>query len=133
MKTTMLVFGRRLRFLRGRWSASGFFDLPAIDQARDEVARDYGLLAGGLALLLSRHDPGAARRLLAASLDAYRTLDRQARRGAAFQLSAHQLMEVSHEIAGFVDRTTLDAALRCLRRQQAGPARAGEARPSFLQ
>lgn len=119
MKTTMLAFGRRLRFGRGRWSASEFFDLPAIDRARDEIARDYGLLAGGLALLLSRHGPDAAQRLLAASLDACRTLQRQARRGAAFQLSTHQLMDVSHEIAGFVDRATLDAALRCLRRQRA--------------
>jgi hypothetical protein len=100
----------------GRWNTSEFTELPTLDADDDEAHLDYRLLAGGLALLLSRCSERGVRRDFAASLQAYRSLKRQLKSRAPVTLSAQLLMDLSHEIAQLADGTTRRAASRCLAR-----------------
>jgi hypothetical protein len=99
-----------------QWTISGFSGLPDPTQVPDPQLRDYALVAGGLALLLSRCSPRAARREFKATSDAYRSLKRQARRRQPVALPAQLLSDVSHEVAPYVDVATRDALRRCLQR-----------------
>lgn len=103
------------RFQR-RWIPSRFSELPAPDAGDDEVHADYRLLAGGLALLLSRCSERNARRDFGASFEAYTSLKSQLKSGAPVFLSAQVLMDLSHEIAQCTDSATRQAAHRCLTR-----------------
>ena len=99
-----------------RWSASRFSELPILDATEDSIHLDYRLLAGGLALLLSRCSDHLVERDLAASLEAYRSLKSQLKSNARVTLSGELLMDLSHEIAQSADNTTRLAARRCLAR-----------------
>ena len=99
-----------------RWNPSRFSELPTLDVDDDGVNLDYRLLAGGLALLLSRCSEHLLERDLAASLEAYRSLKSQLKYGAPVSLSGGLLMDLSHEIAHLADNTTRMAARRCLAR-----------------
>ena len=109
-----------LSFLRlrraPRWSPAEFCWLPPVASEDDAERRDHGLLAGGLALLLSRCSRKVAERDYPAALAAYRLLKRQLQRGDATRVPAQLLSELSHEIAQVADQATRQAALRCLRR-----------------
>lgn len=98
-----------------RWNTSRFSELPTLDDD-DDIHLDYRLLAGGLALLLSRCSENRVERDFAASLEAYRSLKSQLKSSAPVTLSAQLLMDLSHEIAQCADNTTRMAARRCLAR-----------------
>ena len=99
-----------------RWNTSKFSELPGFDATDDDVHLDYRLLAGGLALLLSRCSERAVARDFAASLQAWRSLQSQMKATAPVSLSARLLLDVSHEIAQCADIATRQAARRCLAR-----------------
>jgi hypothetical protein len=99
-----------------RWNTSRFSELPTLDAAGDGVDLDYRLLAGGLALLLSRCNQRSVSRDYEASLEAYTSLKRQLKSGAPVSLSPQLLMDLSHEIVPFADGATRQAARRCLAR-----------------
>lgn len=102
-----------------RWSTSRFSELPTLDGTDDEVQLDYRLLAGGLALLLSRCSENRIERDFEASLQAYNSLKGQLKSRASVTLSAQLLMDMSHEIAQCGDNATRMAARRCLARSMA--------------
>lgn len=102
-----------------RWNTSRFSELPTLDAADDDEHVDYRLLAGGLALLLSRCSERLVERDFAASLQAYRSLKRQLKSSAPVTLSAQLLLDVGHEIALCADNATRQAARRCLARASA--------------
>lgn len=105
--------------------ASEFSQLPPFRAGQPQEARDWGLLAGGLALLLSRCSERGARRDFPASLEAYRCLKRQMQTAVPqVRLPLQILSELRHEIAGVADAATCAAARRCMERRLAG----GEAR-----
>lgn len=99
-----------------RWTPSRFSELPTLDADDDGAHLDYRLLAGGLALLLSRCSEHLVERDFAASLQAYASLKSQLKSSAPVSLSGELLMDLSHEIAQFADNTTRMAARRCLAR-----------------
>jgi hypothetical protein len=99
-----------------RWNPSRFSELPTLGADDDEVHLDYRLLAGGLALLLSRCSERSVERDFAASLQAYVSLRSQLKSRAPVCLSAQVLMDLSHEIAQLADGATRQAARRCLAR-----------------
>ena len=106
-----------------RWNPSRFSELPKLEGAADDdVHLDYRLLAGGLALLLSRCNERNVERDFAASLEAYGSLKNQLKSGGKVTLSAQLLMDVSHEIAQCADNATRMAARRCLARSATGTA-----------
>jgi hypothetical protein len=98
-----------------RWFGSEFSQLPVFEHGESQSLRDYRLLAGGLALVLSRCSERVARRDFPASLKASRALRRQLRGGEPW-LPSDQLSELSHEIAMVADAATREAARRCLQR-----------------
>ena len=102
-----------------RWSRSDFPELPSLSELDAGPQLDCALIAGGLALVLSRCTPLAAARDFRASSLAYRSLRGRARRGRAVDLSPELLSDVCHEVAQHADATTRQALLRCLRRSSA--------------
>lgn len=100
-----------------RWSGSEFSELPVFDGADDQELRDWRLLAGGLALVLSRCSERIAQRDFPSSLAAYRLLKRQLQQGGPVRLTSRLLNDLAHEIALVADAATREAAKRCLRRQ----------------
>ena len=112
-----------------RWTPSRFSELPTLDY-HDEVHLDYQLLAGGLALLLSRCGERSVGRDFDASLQAYDSLKSQLKSRAPVFLSAQLLMDLSDEIAQCADSATRQAARRCLARSmQAGAGAPAAAHP----
>lgn len=105
-------------FFRGHptWTPSAFSELPEIPDAASPLLRDHCLIAGGLALLLSRCPPQALQRQLPRSHTAYRVLRRQVRAQHAQSLGAHLWNDVAHEIAELADGATRAAVRRCLQR-----------------
>jgi len=97
-----------------RWEVSAFSDLPSVVGLPGQQLRDYGLLAGGLALVLSRCSPNAIRRDFKAASEAYKSLRRQIGRQGKVQLPRQLLNDASHEIAQYADPATREALRRCM-------------------
>ena len=109
-----------------RRSFSDFPELPSVFHIDAGPQLDSALIAGGLALVLSRCSPRAAERDFSATLQAYRGLRERARRGRSVNLSPQLLSDVCHEVAEHADAATRQALLRSLRRSSA-TAQAGRA------
>jgi hypothetical protein len=95
-------------------TASRYRTLPAVLAADDERMRDFGLIAGGLALLLSRCPRSVVARNFSAASRLHAELDK-ALRGARANPSRELVCDASHEVAEFTDRVTRDALLRRMR------------------
>ena len=96
--------------------SSRYSELPSITELDDEDLRDWGLVAGGLALVLSRCSSRAVERDFSAASQAYRSVRRQMRRDAAIEVSAQLLNDASHEVAAYADAATRQALARRLQR-----------------
>jgi hypothetical protein len=96
------------------WQGAQYSALPRVPPDGGEELRDYWLIAGGLALLLSRCPPNDAHRHFPAASLMYAALARLDR-GGPIAVDRELLSEVSHEIAEFTDRATRDALLRRMR------------------
>ena len=106
-------------FSTSRWIGSEFPELPSVVELEAGPELDSALIAGGLALVLSRCSPRAVERDFPATSTAYRGLRDRVRRGRAVALSPQLLSDVCHEVAEHADATTRQALLRCLRRSSA--------------
>jgi hypothetical protein len=102
-----------------RWSGCDFHELPSLSGLEAGPQLDCALIAGGLALVLSRCTPCVVERDFPASSLAYRGLRARVRRGRSVELSPQLLSDVCHEVAQHADATTRQALLRCLRRGSA--------------
>lgn len=100
------------------WAVSEFSELPSVSRLPDQDLRDYGLIAGGLALLLSRCSDRAMKLEFKAAEKAYRSLQRQMKRNERIRLSPYLLSDVSHEVAQYTDVATREALRRCMRHAQ---------------
>jgi hypothetical protein len=98
------------------WKVSEFADLPVIPAHADATLRDDYLIAGGLALVLSRCPPQITRRRFKATMQVYEALKRRKRGRAA--VSRELISDASHEVAEFTDQATRDALRR---RMQCSP------------
>ena len=99
------------------WETSGFADLPRIPPGGDDRLRDYCLIAGGLALVLSRCPPDVTRRRFRATAAMYQAL-KNYRVGRA-SISPQLVSDVSHEVAEFTDQATRNALRRRMKRPAA--------------
>lgn len=95
-------------------SLSKFCRLPAVPQDGDARRRDYLLIAGGLALVLSRCPADILERRFEAAVKMFDALEK-ARFGASAAIDSELVSDVSHEVADFTDRCTRDALLRVMR------------------
>ena len=97
---------------RPSWKVSEFAGFPALPRDADEAQRDDFLIAGGLALVLSRCPRHAAPRRFRAAIRVYEALKRGGRRQG---LTRELISDASHEVAEFADQATRDALRRRMR------------------
>lgn len=111
----MFTFNAVAMFLARRpvWAVSEFAEFPALPRDADEGQRDDFLIAGGLALVLSRCPADVAPRRFRAAIQVYEALRRGGRRRRV--LTPGLISDASHEVAEFVDQATRDALRRRMR------------------
>lgn len=111
----MFTFNPVATFLAGgpAWKVSEFAEFPELPAGADDSLRDDFLIAGGLALVLSRCPRPAAPRRFPAAMRVYEALKRGGRRRGA--VSPQLLSDASHEVAEFADQATRDALRRRMR------------------
>jgi hypothetical protein len=95
---------------RGHWSRSEFLGLPLLQLDADPELQRWQVVAGGLALVLSRLAPSEGARYTATH-KLYNILRRRLRRRAAITPTSELLNDVMHEIALVADPLTI----KCLR------------------
>lgn len=95
---------------RGHWSRSDFLGLPLLQLDAEPQLQRWQVVAGGLALVLSRLAPGEGRHY-SASFKLYNVLRRRLQHRSAIAPSSELLNDVMHEIASVADPLTL----KCLR------------------
>ena len=98
---------------QGNWAPSDFAGLPAVQRDADRLLQRWQVVAGGLALVLSR----ASRTERAARFHAadrmYTGLRRRLRQGAFIDASTELIQDVMHEIAGVADVQTTQCLRAC--------------------
>jgi hypothetical protein len=104
---------------QGHWTQSEFSGLPAVQHEADPVLQRWQVVAGGLALVLSRVSRSERSARFPATYRLYQGLRLRLRQGAVIDASSELLSDVMHEIAGVADllttnclRTCFDASLR---------------------
>lgn len=105
-----------LRWLgsRGAWIRSRYSDLPRLDASAATPVSHYCVIAGGLALILSRCHEGELANKFLATQELRELLRRQLRRYGRAKPSAELLSDVMHEVATLADPTTRAALRACL-------------------
>lgn len=98
---------------RPSWKVSEFAEFPALPDTADATQRDDFLIAGGLALVLSRCPRHATARRFRAAIRVYEALKRGG--GRRDGLTPELVSDASHEVAEFVDQATRDALRRRMR------------------
>jgi len=99
---------------RGAWFRSRYSDLPQLRADAASEVKHYCVIAGGLALILSRRPPRALAGRFMASQELYQLLRRQLRGRGHAAPSAELLSEVMHEVATVADPSTRAALRTCL-------------------
>ncbi|HSV81698.1 MAG TPA: hypothetical protein VLK85_21090 [Ramlibacter sp.] len=95
----------------GHWSGSDFLGLPLVQREEDLALQRWQVVAGGLALVLSRLSESERNARFPVSLRLYRYLRERLRSGRPVQAAPEVLSDVMHELAGEADPATI----RCLR------------------
>ncbi len=99
-----------------RGMSAEYSQLPDLCKLESPDMRDFGLIYGGLALVLSRCSSRGIERDFLASAAAYRSLQEQFRDGKQITLSAELLNDVRHEVQLIVDSATQNALKRAAER-----------------
>ena len=98
---------------QGHWTQSDFGGLPAVQRDADAVLQRWQVVAGGLALVLSRVSRTERSARFSASYRLYQGLRRRLRQGAVVDASPELLSDVMHEIAGVADTLTTTCLRAC--------------------
>ena len=88
------------------WKRSPLGELPVVPKAATDVARHFCVVAGGLALIISRCSPEGIARHYPKSNFLYGLLRNELGRGSEVTANAHLLSDVMHEIAEHADPST---------------------------
>lgn len=113
----------------GLWKRSPFSELPAVPRNASESTRHFCVIAGGIALLLSRCSSEGIARHYPRANSLYRQIRAELRKGCEVSASAELLSDVMHEVAEQADPTTrsslrfcFDSRCRDQRRDASGSA-----------
>lgn len=110
------------------WETSTFSDIPSLPESASETIRHFCIVAGGLALILSRNRDAAIERHYAHAAELYELLGRELRKYGKTSASAELINNVMHEVAEVADPLTMASLKKCLefrRRHDASRGRAG--------
>jgi len=99
---------------RGAWFRSRFSDLPQLRADATSEVNHYCVVAGGLALILSRRPPRELASRFMASQELHQLLRCQLRGRGHAEPNAELLSEVMHEVATVADPSTRAALRTCL-------------------
>jgi hypothetical protein len=102
----------------GFWRASSFSDLPEPYPDAPATTRQMLLLAGGLALLLSRCLPEQIDRDFPHARDLYAQLRRDLKRYGRTSASVELFLETFHEVSDKLDQLSRQALKDCLAARQ---------------
>lgn len=95
------------------WQRSPFAALPAIGDSNSRSERAWLVLAGGLALILSRASTPELDHRFSKSRELYEELHQQCASRQRIQIDPELMSDVVHEIAGVADPMTAAAAKAC--------------------
>lgn len=96
------------------WAASAFSELPEIREEASESFRHFCIVAGGLALILSRLSASEIRTSYPATRDLHQTLKSQLARIGKTNATAEMISDVMHEVAQVADPKTRQSLKACL-------------------
>ena len=97
----------------GAWTNSPFSDLPELKPNTSETLRHFCVVAGGIALVLSRLSESQIRTSYPATQDLYKQLRSQIRRTGKTNVTAEMLSDVMHEVTQVVDAQTRVSLKAC--------------------
>jgi len=97
----------------GAWFRSRYSDLPELQAGAPPMISHFCVIAGGLALVLSRRPKHELEVRFLASQELYELLRQQLRRHGRASPNAELMGEAMHEIADLVDPTTRAALRAC--------------------
>jgi hypothetical protein len=98
---------------QGNWARSDFGGLPAVQHDASPLLQRWQVVAGGLALVLSRASRTERDARFHATNRLYQGLRRRLRQGAAIDASTELIQDVMHEIAGVADAQTTQCLRAC--------------------
>jgi hypothetical protein len=98
---------------QGHWTQSGFGGLPSVQREADPLLQRWQVVAGGLALVLSRLSASERSARFSATYRLYQGLRRRLRQGAEVDAAPELLSDVMHEIAGVADVQTTQCLRAC--------------------
>lgn len=108
------------KFLHSKaWSVSAFSELPEIRQEASESVRHFCVVAGGLALILSRVSETEIRSSYPATRELYKTLKTQLARIGKTNATSEMISDVMHEVAQVADLKTRASLKACLEARSA--------------
>lgn len=96
------------------WETSTFSDIPALPESASEAVRHFCIVAGGLALILSRNRDAAIEKHYAHAAELYELLGRELRKHGKTSASAALINNVMHEVAEVADPLTMGSLKKCL-------------------
>lgn len=96
------------------WHPSRHAEIPAVPWGEHDTVVDLFLVAGGLALILSRCTETLIKQEFAATHALYETLRTQLRRQGGVEASSEVISEAMHEVSEHADPGTRNALKRCL-------------------
>lgn len=105
------------------WRQSPFSDLPSLEEPLSRTSRELCIIAGGLALVLSRIPPHGIPKNYAAAAELHELLTKQLRKYGKTSATADLILKVMHEVAPVADPTTVSALKRCLEMRRVFEAR----------
>lgn len=111
---------------QGHWLASEFLGLPKLQPEADPMVQRWLVVAGGLALLLSRLMPTERKVRYAATNRLYSQLRRRLRRGERLDAPPELISDVMHEIAGVADPQTVQCLRACFQASLRPQVRTGD-------
>lgn len=95
------------------WETSTFSDIPTIPDAHETI-RHFCIVAGGLALILSRNKDTAIRLHYPYTVEMYELLGKELRKYGRTSAGAGLINNVMHEVAQVADPITMSSLKRCL-------------------
>jgi hypothetical protein len=98
---------------QGHWAESDFGGLPALQRDADPALQRWQVVAGGLALVLSRASRTERDARFHATNRLYQGLRRRLRQGAAIDAATELIQDVMHEVAGVADVQTTQCLRAC--------------------
>lgn len=96
------------------WETSTFSDIPALPDTSNSTIRHFCIVAGGLALILSRNRDAAIASHYSHSAELYDLLSKELRKYGKTSASAGLINNVLHEVAQVADPLTMESLKKCL-------------------